>query len=247
VQRPRALHLPDEDLVLVIDAMWFQFAGSSWVLYLVGAKAMRARTAVFLDPVLLPGRETSEQWRHVLAGIPEPIRARVRAVVSDNLRGLTQLVTAGHWVSQLCHFHLISQLHGRRGRHRPHLADRVTREQLYQLTRQALECPDGPRLRALLRRLAHLVAQPIGSGRLRMVVREFLRRVDAYRAYQQYPQWQLPTTTGAAEAMGGRIRTTLARARHVNTPHALRLWATAVIRLHPTVTCNGRHQPNSFV
>lgn len=243
--RPRVIDLADGEVVLLIDGLWFEFRGEPWVVYLVAVKPVAASQAVFLDPVVIAGRENVAQWAEIFARLPVALRSRVRAVISDNLRGITQLIASCGWVSQLCHFHFISQLQGSRGRQKHRLADRPQRERIYQLARCALELPEGPRLATTLQQLHAVLGPPLASRRLRMVVREFLRRVEAFRAYQRHPDLQLPTTTGAVEAMGRVIRAALYRARNVRTPHALQLWVTALVRLRPVITCNGRwHQPN---
>jgi hypothetical protein len=248
VNRPRRPEWPGGDVVLLADGVWFQFQGQPWVVYLMALKSCAENRAVFLDPVLRPGRESIEHWKEAFATIPRDVHPRVRALISDNIRGVPSLARERGWVLQLCHFHLISQLHGRRGRHKRTVADRQHREVLYQLIREALARPDGPELTAVLTQLHQLLAQPLVTGRMRMVAREFLRRLDLYRAYRLHPALDLPTTTGAVEAMGRIIRTLLHRIRNLGTPGALHLWITALIRLRPHVRCNGMgDQPNFFV
>jgi hypothetical protein len=83
---------------------------------------------------------------------------------------------------------------------------------------------------------------------VRMAAREFLRRCEHFRAYRRYPELDLPTTTGAVEAMGHIVRELMHRLRNVRTPQALRLWTTALIRLRPEVRCNSKSfQPNKSV
>ena len=72
------------------------------------------------------------------------IHRRIRASVSDEVSGIIKLGTSQGWIVQLCHFHLISRLQNCRGRRNRRLHGRPLREALYQLTRQALEFPDGP-------------------------------------------------------------------------------------------------------
>jgi hypothetical protein len=74
-----------------------------------------------------------------------------------------------------------------------------------------------------------------------MIVREFLRRVDHFRAYRQYPELHLPTTTGSVEAMNRKVRDLMRQTRNIKSPQALHLWATALIRTRPIVKCNGKH------
>jgi len=83
---------------------------------------------------------------------------------------------------------------------------------------------------------------------IRMIVREFLRRIDHFRAYRKYPKLHLPTTTGSVEAMNRIIRDLMRQTRSVRSPQALQLWATALIRMRPTIMCNGKHfQQKKFV
>jgi hypothetical protein len=204
--------------------------------------------AVFLDPVLFPGRENIMIWADVIDAIPSEIRTRIRGMVTDNLRGMKSLARHHGWVLQLCHFHLISQLQGRRGRNKKTLTSRHIREALYRLTRRALELPEGPTLQQTLRRLRLTVERPLPARKMRMAVREFLRDLDHYRAYQRVPQLRLPTTTNTVECMGHMIRDLMRRARHLRSPQSLQAWATAFLRIRSPVTCNGKHfQPNYFV
>src|SRR4029077_17933974 len=109
-----------------------------------------------------------------------------------------------------------------------------------QLTRRALELPDGPRLRTVLTLNSH-VRQATRLRVMRMIVREFLRRIDHFRAYRKYPKLNLPTTTGSVEAMNRRVRDLMRQTRSIKSPQALHLWATARIRTRPMVMCNGKH------
>ena len=241
VSRPRALRVPAGPLVLLIDGLYFRFNRRPWVLYLMGLKPCHQNHALFLDPLLFPGREEIGCWSQTISTIPVRAHKRIQALVSDQIRGITSLAVHKGWVLQLCHFHLISQLQGNRGRRKRKVADRTMREVCYQLTRQALELPDGPKLQRILERLKKVVRQPGSATRTRMVVREFLRRTDQFRAYRKYPHLDLPTTTGTVEAMGRIVRDLMRQTRSIRSPHALQMWATALIRQRPKVTCNGKH------
>jgi hypothetical protein len=230
------------------DGLYFRFYGRPWVLYLMALKPCHHNRALFLDPLLFPGREELRGWSEAIGTIPITVHKRIRALVSDQIRGITSLAAHKGWVLQLCHFHLISQLQGSRGRRKTKIVGRAMREVLYQLTRQALECPDGPRLQRVLKRLRKLVQEPMGSRRVRRVVREFLRRTDQFRAYRKHPHLDLPTTTGTVEAMGRIVRDLMRQTRSIRSPQALQLWATALIRLRPEIMCNGKHfQPKKFL
>jgi hypothetical protein len=248
VSRPRVLRLPRELLVLVLDGLYFRFRGKDWVLYVMAIKPCHQNRAVFLDPVLLPGRENMAGWSQAFKTIPPSIHRRIRASVSDEVSGIIKLGTSQGWIVQLCHFHLISTLQNVRGRRNRNLAGRALREKLYQLTRKALDLPDGSRLRTVLKRLNHHVGQAKRLRVIRMIVREFLRRIDHFRAYRKYPKLHLPTTTGSVEAMNRIIRDLMRQTRSVRSPQALQLWATALVRMRPTIMCNGKHfQQKKFV
>jgi hypothetical protein len=141
---------------------------------------------------------------------------------------------------QLCHFHLISMLQMRRGHWLRAIPATTTREAIYQTIRTLLAAPDNAMLPALQTRLRQLLQDPALPSRLRMIGKEFLRRISFYRAYRAHPQMGLPTTTSALESMGSLIRDRLRHARNLRSPEALQLWATAFIRLRKTITCNGK-------
>jgi hypothetical protein len=240
VFRPRVLRLPRGPLVLVLDGLYFRFRGKDWVLYMMAVKPCHQNRAVFLDPVLLAGRENMQGWSQAFTTIPAYIHRRIRASVSDEVSGIIRLGTSQGWIVQLCHFHLISRLQNCRGRRNRNLAGRPLREALYQNVRQALELPDGPRLQTVLKKLRHLVRQATGLRVMRMIVREFLRRIDHFRAYRKYPELDLPNTTGSVEAMNRRVRDLMRQTRSISSPQALHPWVTALIRKRPNVMCNGK-------
>ncbi len=238
--------VPGGPLLLLADAMWFTFARTPWTLYLLALRPVAQPVAYFQDPVLLPGREAARGWHQALATIPATTTARVRALVSDGFRGSHTWARHHGWIQQRCHFHLIAQLHGRRGRF-THLPSAPVREALYQTTRVALVTRDPERLAHAETTLRHLVAQPQCPDRLAMIGRDFLRQLPAFRAYLRCPELQLPTTTNVLESMARRVRD---RVRPLNSPDALRRWATATIRLAPRMACKGAdctgapHQPD---
>jgi hypothetical protein len=238
--RSRRVRLPAGPLVLVLDGLYFRFRGKDWVLYLMALKPCHQNRAVFLDPLLLAGRENMRGWSQAFTTIPASIHRRIRASVSDEISGIIKLGTSQGWIVQLCHFHLISRLQNCRGRRNRRLAGRRLREALYQLTRKALDLPDGSRLQTVLKKLRRLVRKATGLRVIRMIVREFLRRIDHFRAYRKYPKLNLPTTTGSVEAMNRRVRDLMRQTRSISSPQALQLWATALIRTRPTVMCNGK-------
>jgi hypothetical protein len=237
----------DGPLILLVDGLWVRFRGRPWVVYLMAVKPCDENQATFLDPVLIPGREHVRQWAALIEGLPVEIKVRIRGMVTDNLRGMRSLARHHGWGLQLCQFHLISQMHGRRGRHKC-LLDRSLRERLYTLTRRALELPEGRALRHTVHALRQAASYPMAARKLRMAVRQCLRDLPHYRLCHQYPELGLPTTTNTVECMGRLIRDLLRRTRYLRSPESLQTWVTAFVRKRSPLTCNGKHfQPNFLV
>lgn len=241
VAQPGAPPIPRGPLVLLVDGLWFTFHEQPWVLYLMALKACRGDVAVFLAPVLVPGKEGLAGWHHALATVPAGPAQRIQALVADNLPGMRCLAHQHGWILQLCHFHLLLKLHGRYRGGRHALRGGPVRQEIAQLIRRALTAPDGPRVRHALTRLRQLAHTDCGTARIQMTVREFLRDVRSYRSYLAHPALGLPRTTNTVESMGRLLRELLRRSRAASNPQSLLRWATAFIRLRPRITCNG-HQ-----
>lgn len=231
--------LPSGPLVLLADGLWFQFADRPWGLYLTAVKSCHGAVAVFLDPVLLPGRESTLGWGQVFAAMPPAIRRRIRAVVADHLPGMRGLALQYGWVLQLCHFHLLLKLQVHPRRHHYALKGGWVRDAIAHHVRAALEAPTGPALTQALAALRRLRRADCGTARIQATVRGFVRHVAHYRAYLDYPTLGLPRTTNAVESMGRLVREMLRRSRAGSTPSALYRWTTAFLRTRPQITCNG--------
>jgi hypothetical protein len=231
--------IPQGPLVLLIDGLWFQFDGVPWVLYLTALKPCEASYAVFLDPLLLPGKEGASRWQQALAAIPAAVRQRIRAIVVDNLPGMRKLAQQHGWVLQLCHFHLLLKLQVRHRGVRYSLRGGSVRMEIDRLIRDTLELPDGQRLHRTLQRLRRLSYSDCGTLRIQTTVREFLNGFDFYRSYLNYPALGLPRTTNAIESMGRLLREMFRSSRSGSNPRSVLLWATALVRLKSTIKCNG--------
>lgn len=239
VRRPAPQKIPRGSLVLLADGLWFEFDGIPWVLYLTALKSCRANQAIFLDPLLLPGREGATRWQQVLAAIPPKAKDRIRAIVADNLPGMRKLAHQHRWVLQLCHFHLLLKLMARRGRVRYTLRGGRVRDEIHKLIREALALPDGARLSRSLKRLRKLSLGDCGTLRMQTTVREFLTNLSFYRAYRTHPTLGIPITTNVVESMCRLLREMFRSSRSGSNPPSALLWVTAFIRLRATLVCNG--------
>ena len=239
VARPSPQVIPGGPLVLLADGLWFEFDGMPWVLYLTALKPCRGNYATFLDPLLLPGREGASRWQQALAAIPPGATRRIQAMVVDNLPGMQRLAHQRRWVLQLCHFHLLLKLQAQRRGVRYTLRGGPVREEIHQLIRSTLELPDGNRLSGALEQLRRLSYGDCGTQRIQTTVREFLKGLPFYRTYLTHPHLELPRTTNSVESMCRLLRELLRSSRAGSNPASVLLWATALIRQRPRVTCNG--------
>lgn len=240
IARPSPQKIPRGPLILLADGLWFNFRRKHWILYLTALKPCSGNTSVFLDPILLPGQEGASKWRKVFARIPGSIQTRIRALVVDNLNGMKKLTTHYHWILQLCHFHLLLKLRVRSVRQRRTLKGARIRKELYKLIRCSIETKDEKILQKSLVQLNRLARNPCGTKRMGAIVRDFLKSASYFRSYITFPDLQLPTTTNAVESMGCLVRDLLRRNRCASSPRALHQWVTAMIRMRPYVTCNGK-------
>lgn len=242
VKQPRKDFFPVGHSILVVDGLWFNFAKKDWVLYLMAIKPIQNNKAILFNPVLLLGKENYQNWKQTIQTISPELRKRIKVFVSDGFRGSKKLARQNKWVHQRCHFHLIAQLQIRRGRRKSNLAGRSIREKIYLSVREALETTDKQRLKFLKEHLKRLASHSKCPRKMQMIVHEFLKEIKSFRAYLIYPKFNLPATTNAIEATGKTIRHLT---RNLNTPKSLQLWATAFVKSHPIITCNGKnYQPN---
>lgn len=234
-----------EKYTLIADGLWYAFQGKRWVLFLPLLKPISEGYAYLLDPFILQGKESYENWRAALErALPQELRARVIAFVSDDFRASRRIADEQGWIHQLCHFHLIAALQSRRGRWKRKILSVPLREDIYQNIRYLLETTKGEEIPSRISRLQEIATHPECPGKLQGMTREFLRTLPRYRNYLTYPAYNIPRTTSAVESWGKIVRRST---RHLKTPSAVQDWATAIARLRKTVICNGaskRDQPN---
>lgn len=241
---PRSADIAPGPLILLADALWFRFQKTSWTLYLLAVRPVAGSTATFLDPVLLSGNESARHWAEVLATLPPDLRSCVRAFVSDGFKGSKELAQAENWIFQRCHFHCLARFQAVRASRKYSLPSAAIRGAVDRGVRAALSTVDPNRLTRITQELLVLAADPACPQKIRMVVRAFCRELSSFHAYLRFPELHLPITTNTVETMARLLRRVV---RPLRTPQAMLRWATAFIRLRPTITCNGarmNHQQN---
>lgn len=229
--------IPRGPCALLGDGLYFKFKRMDWVMYVMAAKPVRSHRAYFLDPVLLPGKESYERWRQAIATIPEPITKQVKAFVSDGFRGSKLIAKEHRWTHQRCHFHLLMALIRRHGRRSYRTRGARIREKLLGVVRVLLSATDDTVLRQQALKARRLLLHPLCPPWIRKQTIEFLRTLNDFRAYLDHPQLNLPATTNAIESAGKLIRKATSAAR---TPESVMLRATALLRLKESITCNGK-------
>lgn len=236
---PPPQKFPKGPLVLLVDGLWFNFKDKPSVLYLMAVKACQGSEAVFLDPLLAPGKEGAQTWRMAVSGIPSEIFSRIRAITADNLPGMKKLAHENGWVVQLCHFHLLMKLMAVRHGVKYSLRGGKVREEINVLVRAVLKLPEGKVLEDAINQLAERAKSDCGTQRIKVNLGEFLKTIQYYRTYLKYPDLGLPHTTNTVESMCRIIREMFRSSRAGSNPDSVQLWAKALIRMRPTIVCNG--------
>lgn len=219
-------------LILVSDALWFQFNGKRWTLYLAVTRPTNDNKAVILEPMFLLGRENFKDWKKFFDAIPKNIQSRIKAVVSDGFRGIDRIAAEHNWILQRCHFHLIAQLQVNRGYWKK-LFDSPMREEIYQTVTKLLVARNSKQI--LEEHLISLIEKPNCPRRLKIIASEFLRHLDQFRNYLTYPDLKLPATTNSVESLNKIIRS---RCKHLRTPESLMLRIRVLLKIRKTMTCN---------
>lgn len=234
--------VPSGKLILVVDGLWTYFHKKGrYTLYLMTVRNVNDTIAYFLDPALLPGRESIDGWRMAMAEIPDDIRQRICAMVSDGLRGLRIIAVENGWIPQRCHFHLLAWFQRKHGQYFQRGKNKWMRDAVLAYVQVMLETQDQKKLRDFQKELEIIIRHPDCPRYLAGRIREFLRTIDDFRAYLRYPQFNLPTTSNTVETMIRLLRDLIGRIRGTRTPEAFLKWTTAYIRSRKTIMCNGKN------
>lgn len=241
LRSPNRPRIPEGPLILVIDGMWLWFRSSGWhIMYLMALRAVDDNVAYFVDPVSLPGKETSVGWQEAIATLPQSVRKRIRALVSDGLRGVKPLAQANSWIFQRCHFHLSAKFQQKHVLRIYRVASRRVRDDILAALGETVRTTSESRLLKLQGTLRNLSNNPACPWYLRMQVREFLRYLGDFRTYLCYPELHLPITTNTVETMIRLLRRLVRKSHGFRTPASAHRWITTFIRLKRTIACNGK-------
>lgn len=232
------------DLILIVDGLWFTVRNVESVLYNLAARPIDSKVACLLDPVMLVGKEYEKTWREAIktSVVPEML-PRIRALVADGFKGARAIAADHGWVYQRCHWHLLSTLGVFGVRKNRHLRGRVARDAATRLMQAILYERNEQLVQQLCADLSDLVSdRRLVRRRTRYVISNFLRDVDHFRAYLHHPELRLPTTTGTMESFHAKVRPIASR---VNSIESILNRAKCLVRLDPTITCNGHTDPQN--
>jgi hypothetical protein len=235
--KPWSHSIPEGELILVMDAIWFTLNEKPFTVYLMGFRNVNKDTLHFLPPILRPGHESQKQWRENIGEIPTDVRHRVCALVSDSFSGSGSIAKKEGWIYQRCQAHLLIRLSTLCGDNKLAVSWRDGRQEIKRLMHALMNARDENKVSQIVEQLFVLSRHLSCPQRLRQIVKRTMRTLREYRACYLHPNLRLPATTNAVENTNGRIRSVLNRARGCRTPESLIQWITAFLWFHPTVTC----------
>lgn len=231
-------------LVALTDALFARCEGEEVMIVSIHLRPVSRDRAVFVALVTLRGSESEENWREAFRSIPESVRSRIVALVSDDSPGLARYARLEGWIHQRCHFHLIARLRVILGR-RKTVRFKEERARAYELAMRVVTERNVYKIGAALRELRAMGANKKLPRLLRLRVNGLTRTWRAYRLYRAYPRLRLPTTSNAVESGGSFIREMLRMRRGFRTMQSLRRWLQTVLLQHQTMACRRtKIQPN---
>jgi len=226
--------------ILLGDGAGYTFKDQDWTLYVFLLKPRKRNYAYVLDPIMIQGKESFITWKQAIDNIPKDIRKQIVAFVSDNFHASKKIAHHYEWIHQLCHFHLIKELHRRRGK-RKKLDNQTLRERIYITICQMLKTNNHEKVTNLAKELANLYKHPKCPFKFRMMIKEFIRTRERYLAYLNYPQLTIPRTNNASESLVNLIRK---RTERLKSAKSVERWAKVSTRLKNKMICNGEKPTN---
>ena len=229
VSQKRIIRVRGDKLIFIIDAQWRYFKNSEsgkkelWTLYSIIVKPIHAEHGTILDPLLIKGKESATKWIEIFNHkVPHGLKNRASVLVSDSLRGIERLAQENNLIHQRCNFHILQELHKRVGK-RKSTKGRNTRKMIYDLIDKSLKTTSQKNFKEL-RSLSERKDCPPS---MRMIVREFLRRHDSFRAYLYFPELNIPRTSSVVESLHSLYKSKSAK---IKTPEAWHRWCLAIAR-----------------
>lgn len=233
INKKRVVRIRGEKLILIIDAQWHYFKKDLWTIYFVAVKSTKSNFVTVLDPVLKQGKENAKTWNEIFNHLPVSTRKRVIALVSDGIRGIETIASNNKWILQRCLFHLLSTLQKMRGK-RASTYGRLIREKIYCLIESIVYEKSKWKVKIFCRKLSLLIENDQIPKRMKMVAREFLRRLPEFRNHIEHQDLSLPNTVNVMESINSFSRR---KAKTTCTPKSWHKWVLACIRFKSIFNC----------
>jgi len=234
--------VPEGPLIVIADGLIEFFKEKNYTVYIILVRSISDSKAFILPPYMREGGEVVLGWREAFEQIPDDVFNRIEALACDGHGGLIRLAKSNQWILQRCHFHLLSRI--------AHCASFGSLNKnggmglrIRRLVEVVLYQKDSKGILLALEALKKIKIT-ISSPSFKTVISGFLQHYEDFRAYLNYPQYFLPTTSNSAEFLNARIRDLQYRARGFRTPQSLFTWITGLCKYRKSVTCRGKNQPN---
>lgn len=234
----------NEPLIAIADALHTHCEKHDIIIPIILLRPVNSEEAKLELLDALNGGESERNWRRAFKMINPEIRSRISALVSDDCLGLVKYARSQNWQQQLCVFHLKARFRAILGR-KKNIKFRKERHLAWKLVNQVATETNLRKLGPLIRELRKLGRKKKILKILRIHVNGFLRNWRDYRAYLEYPQLNLPSTTNSAETIANFTKQMLRQRRGFRTTKSLKVWLKTVKILHPEVACKrANYTPN---
>lgn len=229
-------------LIAIVDAIWYHVREEFYTIYIILLRPIKSTQATICPPVIIQGREDFNGWEEAFNSLPDILKKRIIALVCDGATSLVALARLKRWILQRCHFHLIAAVQnylttGPRSAHRDYAF------YVLDTVRELLRTNDPKKVQKMRRKLRE-IRQASNSRGIRRVLGGLIKSYKDYRAYLNYPELNLPTTSNSAESFIQCVRDLMYRCRGFRSYTTLNNWLTALSLSKKTIRCNGKNQPN---
>jgi len=229
---------PDGDLIAIIDGWHVRFKKQKYIVYLILLRPVNGNRATIMEPIFLQGYEVKSKWEYVFNQLDPSVRKRIKAVVLDGITGVECFAHDYGWIVQRCHFHVIAMLNTLKGQTWKKINNKELREKIYQNCLIILNVEDKKTAKVLAEETKVLLKNPDCPQMLKRRAQGFLRRVEYFRAYRNYPTLRLPTTTNSAECVWQKVTEMVRLTRGFSTPQSFEKWIKIQIRSTKSIQCN---------
>lgn len=224
-------------LIAVADAVILHVEKRIYTFYLVLLRSVDGNRAIITKPYIQEGKESWLGWQRAFNMLPPEVHRLIVALVCDGHKGLYSVARRNKWKIQLCIFHILAKIQGRRSRW-AYSRHREEGTRLYQLLKKALTSISQQNVSDALIELEELRIQT-RSPQLKGYLSGFIKRHRLYRTYLIHPELHLPRTSNSTESLIRMIRKLLSRTHGFRTKDSLIHWIEVLLKSKQTMACNG--------